>query len=72
MSKPRVLQAGVPQGSILSPTLYNMYINDASQSPGVYLSLFVDNTCLHAQEGKDCRVLRKLQRRGVSLEHKNQ
>jgi hypothetical protein len=28
MSTPRYMQAGVSQGSVLSPTLYNLYIND--------------------------------------------
>jgi retron-type reverse transcriptase len=28
MSTSREMQAGVPQGSVLSPTLYNFYVND--------------------------------------------
>jgi hypothetical protein len=48
MSTPRIMKAGVPQGSALSPTLFNMYINDTPQTIGVHLALFADDTCLHA------------------------
>jgi retron-type reverse transcriptase len=53
MSTPRVMQAGVPQGSVLSPTLFNMYNNDAPQTNGVHLALFADDTCLYATDRKD-------------------
>jgi hypothetical protein len=61
MSTPRCMQEGVPQGSILSPTLYNLYINDTLQTVGVNLGLFADDTCLYATERKEGYVLRKVQ-----------
>jgi hypothetical protein len=61
MSTPRCMQAGVPQGSVLSPTLYNLYINDTPQTIGVNLALFADDTCLYATERKE-GFLGKLQR----------
>jgi hypothetical protein len=63
---PREMQAGVPQGSVLSPTLYFLYINDTPQTIGVNLGLFADDTCLYATERKEGYVLRKLQR-GLNL-----
>jgi hypothetical protein len=42
MFTPRDIQAGVPQGSILSP-----------QTPGVYLGLFADDSCIHAKDHKE-------------------
>jgi hypothetical protein len=39
-----------------------MYINDTSQTNGVHIALFADDTCLYATERKESYVLRKLQR----------
>jgi hypothetical protein len=60
MSTPRdiLVQAGVPQGSVLSPTLYSIHINEIPQKPG----LLADDTCMYATDRKEVYVLRKLQR----------
>jgi hypothetical protein len=65
MSTPRVTQAGVPQGSVLSPTLFNMhtYINDAARKHSLLLALFADDTSLYATDRKEGFVVRKLPRR---------
>jgi hypothetical protein len=62
ISTPRYMQAGVPQVYVLSPTLYNLCINDTPQSPGVNLALFADDICLYATDRKEGYVLRKIQR----------
>jgi hypothetical protein len=62
MSTPREMQAGVPQGSVLFPTLFNLYINDAPQTHGVHMALFVDDACLYATDLKEGSIVRKLQR----------
>jgi hypothetical protein len=62
MSAPRNIQAEVPQGSILSSTLYNIYINVTPQTPGIYLGLFADDTCIYVADRKQEYILRKLQR----------
>jgi hypothetical protein len=61
MPKPRDIEAGVPQGSILYPTLYNLYINYTPQTTGISVALFVDDTVLYATEYKEGYVLRKPQ-----------
>jgi hypothetical protein len=62
MSAPRIMKAGMPQGSVLSPTLFNMYVNDTPQAIEVHLALFTDDTCFYATERKEGYVIRKLQR----------
>jgi hypothetical protein len=54
------MQAGAPQGSVLSPTLYNLYINDAPKTIGVNLALFGHYICLYVTERKEGYVLRKV------------
>jgi hypothetical protein len=65
LSTPRDILAWVPQGSVLFPTLCGLYINETSQTPGVYLGLFADDTCIYGTDYKEGYVLRKLQR-GIS------
>jgi retron-type reverse transcriptase len=62
LSTPRQIQAGVPQGSVLSPMLYNVYINYALQTPDTQLALFADDTCIYATDRKEGFTIRKLQR----------
>jgi hypothetical protein len=62
MSTPRYMKAGMLQGSVLSPKLYNLYINDIPKTSGVNLALFANDTCLYATELKDSYVLRKIER----------
>jgi hypothetical protein len=60
------MQARVPQGSVLFPTLYNLYINDTPQLLGIHLALFADDICLYETDCKESCVLRKLQRRSMA------
>jgi hypothetical protein len=68
MSTPREIQAGVPQGSALYPTLYSLYINAAPQRPSVHLVLFAGNTWIYCTDRKEGYVFRKLQRGLTSVE----
>jgi hypothetical protein len=52
----------VPQGSVLAPVLYSLYINDAPAAPGIHLSLFANDTCVYATDKHERRVLNRLQR----------
>lgn len=49
LSPPRRLSAGVPQGSILSPILYNLYTSDIPAHPTTNLLLYADDTTIYGQ-----------------------
>ena len=48
-SQPASVSCGVPQGSVLGPLLFLIYVNDMSQAVKCDLFLYADDTCLVCQ-----------------------
>ena len=65
-SNPRTMLFGVPQGSVLGPLLFLLYINDLSLNSTFHHTLFADDTCLFLSH-KNSDTLEEL----VNLELKN-
>ena len=55
-SSPGKLSYGVPQGSILGPLLFLLYVNDMPQAVNSELLLYADDTCL-IYTGKDIQKI---------------
>jgi hypothetical protein len=73
ISTPRDIQAGVPQGSVLSPTLYTHIYIYKLYAPNTWcLCLFADDICMCATDCKgvmlseSCGKVSVLLRRGMS------
>ena len=61
LSGPLAVSMGVPQGSILRPTLFSVYINDVALAAGDYLILYSDDTILYTSGPSFDTVLTNLQ-----------
>ena len=57
-SSPDKVSCGVPQGSILGPLLFLLYVNDMSQAVNPKLLFYADDTCLICM-GKDTKTIEK-------------
>ena len=55
-SSPGKLSCGVPQGSILGPLLFLLYVNDMPQAVNSDILLYADDTCL-IYTGKDIKTI---------------
>ena len=59
-SEPGAINCGVPQGSILGPLLFLLYVNDIPQSVKCDLLLYADDTCLIFQHKSIEAIEKKL------------
>lgn len=55
------IQAGVPQGSILGPLLFNLYINDFPSTHNTMTAIYADDTAIMAQDWKPSNINSRLQ-----------
>lgn len=55
------LQAGVPQGSVLGPVLYNIFTSDLPETPGVTTATFADDTAILSSNKDPTEASRSLQ-----------
>ena len=63
LSSPEPLHAGVPQGAILSPLLFSLYVNDIVTSAGSdgEVNLFADDTSIYITEKSYVNLQHRLQ-----------
>ena len=56
----KVTEYGVPQGSVLGPLLFLLYVNDLSSCSSNSPWLFADDTCLIANNSSHVKLIKKV------------
>ena len=53
-SKTFSVSSGVPQGSVIEPLLFLVYVNDIPEHVGCRISMFADDTKIYTIIQRDC------------------
>ncbi|GFU51735.1 RNA-directed DNA polymerase from mobile element jockey [Trichonephila clavipes] len=61
LSSPRPIRSGLPQGSLSSPLLFTLYVNDVPQTGLSHLAMFADDTAIITQNKRFSVVISNLQ-----------
>lgn len=67
-SEKHPIEHGVPQGAVLSPTLYNIYTHDITQDIPSEIALFADDTALYHSSKSSSAIKTTLRRAGVKIQ----
>ena len=62
LSRIKIITAGVPQGSVLGPKLFNLYINDIPRLKNVSFGLFADDTAFFTSSYRIDTMINRLQK----------
>lgn len=65
----RNIKAGVPQGSVLGPTLYNIFISDIPKNNNTMIAMYADDTALLTSSRRICTIISRLQMHLTELEN---
>ena len=69
LSDSGLVKAGEPQGSVLDPLLYLLYINDITDNLGNLARMFADDTSL-SYSGKNFDLMQKIKQRNTKKKEK--